>query len=544
MTKPSSRLMMDAPNAASSVPQAETSRVSRRAFVQQSVRGAAALGALTALPTAQAASATSSAPCGSVIPSHWDETFDVIVVGSGLAGFCAGITAAELGRKTVILEKMGVPGGSSVISGGTFAACNTPAQAKAGIQDSVELYMADVLKAGQRLNVPALVRTMCEQSADGLKFLMDRGAQYNPELRKVAGHSVMRCFQPLYNNGLSVIQPLYRHYHTLANASLRLRTKVDELIRDASGRVVGLKVRVAYLFDPASPADDRLNKTGVVKYFRARRGVVFATGGFSRDFEFRSREFPQYNKVPSTVQLGATAGALKAMMAAGARSIHLAHVRFAISIGYEDIEKGLLVDQRTGKRFINEGAPRMGLSYKIIDVVNAGSDWPALIYDEKGLATLYDRDKLNIILNNGEMPKFATLAELAAHFKIPEKALIETVDRYNGFLKAGKDEEFGKDFAKTHSVPVLEGPFYACPVYPKFNYSQGGIAIDERTRAISAEDNEIIPGLYVCGEASGGVHGAVRVTGCSMSDCTVFGRIAGAEAAKAEPTDVVTVAKH
>lgn len=497
----------------------KNSKLTRRHLIQGGV-GALATTALT-----------NSVAKASPSPIHWDETFDVIVVGSGLAGFCAGITAAELGRKTVILEKMGAPGGSSVISGGTFAACNTPTQAKEGIQDSVEKYVQDVMKAGQRLNVPALVRVMAEESASGLQFLMDRGAQYNPELRIVAGHSVKRCFQPLYNNGLSVIQPLYRHYMSLKGADLRLRTKVDEIIRDPKGRVVGVKVRVAYLFDPESPADDRLNTSGVVKYFHARRGVIFASGGFSRDFEFRSREFPQYNKVPSTVQLGATAGALKTMMKAGARSIHLAHVRFAISIGYEDIEKGILIDQKTGKRFINEGAPRMGLSYKIIDTVNAGSDWPALIYDEKGLATLYDRDKLNIILNNGEMPKFETLEALAEHFRIPKDALLSSIERYNGFLKAGKDEDFGKDFAKTHAVPILKGPFYACPVYPKFNYSQGGIAIDERTRAISADDNAIIEGLFVCGEASGGVHGAVRVTGCSMSDCTVFGRIAGREAA-------------
>ena len=174
----------------------------------------------------------------------------------------------------------------------------------------------------------------------------------------------------------------------------------------------------------------------------------------------------------------------------------------------------------------------MGLSYRIIDVVNSGSDWPALIYDEAGLKTLYDRDKLNIILNNGEMPKFEKLEDLAKHFKIPVKEMLETIARYNQSLASGKDEEFGKDFKKTHAVPILKGPFYACPVYPKFNYSQGGIAIDAQTRAISAEDDQIIPALFVCGEASGGVHGAVRVTGCSMSDCAVFGRIAGREAAK------------
>lgn len=462
----------------------------------------------------------------------WDESVDVIVVGSGLAGLSAGITAAEAGRSVLVLEKMGAFGGSSVISGGTFAACNTPAQKEAGIKDSVERFFADVMKAGERLNAPELVRTMAENSAAAHQFLVDRGALFEKDLRVVAGHSVPRCYQPVYNMGLNVMQPLLRHFGSLPGARLRLRSKVDEVVRDRSGRVVGLKVRDGYLFDPTLWNDDRENGSGATRFIRARHGVIFATGGFSRDREFRRREFPQYEKVPSTVQLGATAGALKLLTAGGARAIHLAHVRFAISIGYEDIEKGLLVDQRTGKRFISEGASRMGLSYRIIEQANAGSDWPALIYDAKGLDTLYDRDKLHIILNNGEMRKFESLAALAEGFRIPAAALAETVAGYNAMLKAGKDAEFGKDFAKTKSVPVENGPFFACPVYPKFNYSQGGIAIDARARAISGHDDSVIPGLYVAGEASGGVHGAVRVTGCSTVDCTVFGRIAGLEAAR------------
>ena len=484
-----------------------------------------AAGVMLGTPLAQAA-----APKKARDGIKWDETVDVIVVGSGLAGLTAAITAAETGASVLLLEKMAAFGGSSVISGGTFAACNTPAQKDEGVQDSVERFCADMMKAGAYLNSPELVRTLAENSAAAHQFLVDRGAKYDKELRVVAGHSVKRCYQPTYNMGLNVMQPLLRHFRSLGSGQLRTRTKVDEIVRDKDGRVVGVKVRAGYLFNPELWSDDRENKSGAVRYLRARRGVIFTTGGFSRDREFRRREFPQYEKVPSTVQLGATAGALKLLMKGGARSIHLAHVRFAISIGYEDIEKGLLVDQRSGKRFISEGASRMGLSFKIIEQVNAGSDWPALIYDQKGLDTLYDRDKLHIILNNGEMRRFDSLEALAQGFKMPVDILLATVARYNEQLKAGKDTEFNKDFAKTKSVPIENGPFFACPVYPKFNYSQGGIAIDARARAISVDDDEVIPGLFIAGEASGGVHGAVRVTGCSTVDCTVFGIIAAREA--------------
>ena len=89
-----------------------TLQSSRRAFLKSGAAGVVALGAGS---IAQAAAAEQKLP-------KWDREFDVIVVGSGVAGYCAGITAAELGRKVVILEKMAVPGGSSVISGGTYAA--------------------------------------------------------------------------------------------------------------------------------------------------------------------------------------------------------------------------------------------------------------------------------------------------------------------------------------------------------------------------------------------------------------------------------------
>lgn len=487
------------------------------------------IGALAAAGTVLSAAVSEALPVSDAKDVKWDDTFDVIVVGSGLAGLSAAITSAEAGSQTVILEKMMAHGGSSVISGGTFAACGTAAQKKAGINDSEEAFFKDMMKAGDRLNIPELVQTLVKNSASAHEFLVKRGAQYDERLRVVAGHSVTRCFQPVYNMGLNVIKPLRSHFLSLPKTEIRLRTKVDEVIRDKSGRAVGVQVREGYLFDGTARNDDKVNTTGTTKFYKARKGIIFATGGFARDQDFRDMEFPQYKKVPSTVQLGATAGALKTLIRCGARPIHTSLVRFAISIGYEDIEKGILIDQKTGKRFVGEGASRMALSYKIIDLVNAGSNWPALVFDSKGLETIYDQEKLHIILNNGEMQKFETIEALAKYFKLPVDEAVKTVANYNEMMKNGTDTEFGKDFKKTKSSPVVTAPFYACPVYPKFNYTQGGIVADVNARALDMENN-VIPGLYVVGEASSGLHGAVRVTGCSTVDCTVFGRIAGSHA--------------
>lgn len=93
---------------------------------------------------------------------------DVAVIGSGYAGLAAAIEAASNlpQGKIVILEKMPKPGGNSVMNAGQIAAVGSDAQHQAGIQDSVQLMMDDMLKAGVNLNHPNLLRRMIDDSND------------------------------------------------------------------------------------------------------------------------------------------------------------------------------------------------------------------------------------------------------------------------------------------------------------------------------------------------------------------------------------------
>ena len=88
----------------------------------------------------------------------WDAEYDLIIIGSGFAGLAAALEARKHCSSIIVLEKMRVPGGNSIISGGLVAAAGSELQKQAGIEDSPELMMADMLAAGMNLNQPELVR--------------------------------------------------------------------------------------------------------------------------------------------------------------------------------------------------------------------------------------------------------------------------------------------------------------------------------------------------------------------------------------------------
>ena len=182
---------------------------------------------------------------------------------------------------------------------------------------------------------------------------------------------------------------------------------------------------------------------------------------------------------------------------------------------------GVMVDPKTGKRFINELADR---KIRADAIIRTGH--PAVcIADSEGIKRVPIMDK---ILERGVAKKFDTIEALAAAYNIPADKLKETINNHNKYVQQRKDEEFGRPF-QTDSKPMVTAPFYACRAWPKVHHTMGGIQIDTKARVIGL-DRKPIPGLYAAGEISGGVHGAVRLGSCAVLDCIVFGRIAGQSA--------------
>ena len=107
-------------------------------------------------------------------------------------------------------------------------------------------------------------------------------------------------------------------------------------------------------------------------------------------------------------------------------------------------------------------------------------------------------------------------------------AFSNTISAYNDFQKKGED----KDFSRTPMpLPLSKAPFYAIEVKPAIHHTMGGVHINADANVLDREGN-VIKGLYAAGEVTGGVHGGNRLGGNGVADIVVFGKIAGASAAK------------
>jgi len=477
-----------------------------------------------ALPSPAAAAA-------GTLPKKWDTTTDVLIIGSGFAGLAAAIEAKNAGAKTLVIEKMPVFGGNSIINGGDFSAAGTKMQKEAGIKDSPELMLKDMLKAGLYLNHVDKAKLVAEKSNEALEWCMNYIGANFARLTYHGGHSVKRSHQTVNASGSELVNKLLKKARELG-VSLENKTKLMRLIADKNGRIVGAEVKRDYKFPDES--------SGKRAFIRAKRAVVLAAGGFSRDIRLRLVHDPRLDeRFDSTNQPGATGEALLAAGQAGAMTVHLDWIQLGPwtspdekGFGYVPlfcerlVGYGPMIDPKTGKRFFKETGNRKERADAIILLGH-----PVIIMgDSYAVKKQVFPDALEKGLQSGAIKKFDTLQELAKFYGLPEADFLAQIERWNSFVEKKKDEDLGC-MIFPDAQPTATPPFYAARLWPKVHYCMGGLYADTEARVIGF-DFKPIPGLYAAGEIVGAVHGAVRLGGVAMATCIVFGRIAGQNAAK------------
>lgn len=470
----------------------------------------------------------------------WGMEHDVVIVGHGSAGGAAAIEAALAGADTLVLERMSRGGGASALSTGlVYFGGGTAVQKACGFDDTVENMKAHVERAAGPQADPERVRLYCEQSVEHFEWFRSIGVEYRETYydKKVTHPLTDDC---LLYTGNELAWPFAEHAipmprghkparegeagghlmeailqaTTNAGAHVVNDCRVERLVQDAEGRIVGVMARIE-----AQPIA-----------IKARKAVLLAAGGFISNKKMLARHAPMLLNCNYEVgTIGDDGSGIRMGMGAGGEAINMSE-GLILNSYYppEDHLKGVLVDGN-GQRFVNEDA-------------YIGRTGDAMLYKADGIAYLIVDDE--IYGQTQASHKLAAVEEsfeaLERALEIPEGALVHTLEVYNQNAKQGLDPFFHKS---REWLRPLSSPPYAAVDCRIGKSIYGGLTLGGLSARTTGEvlncDGEAIPGLYAAGRNVAGLcrEGRSYASGLSIGDATFFGRMAGKKMAAAELWD-------
>lgn len=492
-----------------------------------------------------------------------EKSADVVIIGGGGAGMSAAVEAIKAGSSVIVLEKMPAVGGNTILAGSAYNTSDPARQKNATMSDGelkrikelltlepkddlmkswqdtlkteIEAYEAagsnylfdspalhklQTYTDGDYVGNTQLIDIMGENAYSGYEFLSELGAEWIDGVNAAVGATWMRSHTPTPKygaKGASFILP-QAEYTTANGGEIMLNAKAEELMMDG-GKCVGVKGKTT----DGQPFEIKANKN-----------VILATGGFGANVEMRQ----QYNthwatldaSVPTTNHVGATGDGIVMAEAVNANLVGMEWIQMLPTYGKgvftAYIENQFYIN-KDGKRFVKEDGRRDELSKAVLEQKDAQ------IFIISDANTVKDGMTVNGVdvdkdrVDNTNVWKADTLEDLAKQIGVPYEALQASVDEFNNSVKTNNDPYGRTVFDKEFGT----APFYAGLTNPMVHHTMGGVEINTSAQVLD-KNGSPIPGLYAAGEVTGGIHGANRLGGNAIADITVFGRIAGQNAAK------------
>jgi len=555
--------------------------------------------------------------------------YDVVVVGAGGAGMAAALFAAIEGQTVLLIERTEQVGGTTAFSAATTWIPNTHHRAGTGTPDSVEnvSHYLD-LAVGNRSSAalrrafldagPKAVETI-EANSD-VKF---RARPFHPDyISDLEGSTLCgRALEPLPFDGrklgrhFALVRPPIPEFTVLGGMMID-RDDVGHLLKLTKSWPSfkhGMKLILRHALDRARhPRGTRLvmgnaligrllhsliqrgvdilvetkveelirdgdTVTGVVatqkgerRSIAARRGVILASGGFSRHKTLRSTMLHAPTPEHSPIAPGSTGEMHDLALGAGARygTTNLDNAFWApVSVRrrpdrstavfphfiLDRCKPGMVTVNKAGKRFVDESTSYHLFGRAMFESNRTVPTIPAfLITDAEGLrkyglGMVHPGGKnLAPFLKDGYLTTGATLDELAGTLGIDAAGLRETVARMNGYARTGVDPEFGRGTTAYNRAngdpnqkpnpnlgPIGTAPFYAVKLYPGDIGAATGFVTDADARVIGPDDRPI-PGLYACGNDMNSIMGGVYpAPGITIGPGITFAYVAARHAAHA-----------
>lgn len=520
--------------------------VDRRTFIK---RTAAGIGAVTALggaalaPAPLAAAGQKAGPLpGSVpqiAPSEVRETLsaDVVVVGLGISGMCAAVTAVEAGAKTVVLEKADL----YTARGFDDGCVNSSVHKEAGIHYDRDEMIAELMRQANYRVDQRLITTWVDKSGEAVDWLRER---LEPRgIKATVG-----------GEGGDEREGPYRVYRTAVNwtgqnprlmaemekllkekgGDVRYGTPAVQLLREGSGRVTGVIAR---------------RKDGGYLRVNARKGVILSAGGYEYSPEMKTKYLRpsdlRIERINSQAKT-CTGDGHNMGLAVGAdmdEAPHCLIVGNGIVPSKDEFylvmfTPWLRVDAN-GRRYVNEDSDycRQANANAVLPKAFNWSVFDSRWGEGPGSDpkyTAFVKSQLDRYVRQGQALTADTVAELARKMQVPADALEATVKRYNELADKKKDLDFG--VAGDKMRPLKKAPFFALQVRNFCLVSVSGLRINENMQVLD-RNGQVIPGLYASGNTSGGFFSDTyprNVHGISHGRAITFGRLAAKHAAGAK----------
>lgn len=563
---------------------------SRRQFIQHAGAGTAAVAAATLGLSAEPAQAAQA----------FDGTYDVVVCGSGCGGLASALFARWQGNSAVILEKAGAIGGTTSKAAFWYWVPNNEAMKKAGIADPKPDFLKYVARlsnpqgfdpAHPRFGLTQWEYDMCEAIYDSAspaaELLAAKGAlPYRhvpdvpdyfaelPEDKAPKGRVLVPAdaIPSMADGGLVAVRTMSTKARQ-EGIPIRTGMRVTKILQNPSGRVIGVE------------AEDEL---GATVRLRAKKAVIFATGGFTHNVELRKNFLngPIYGgcAAPSNegdfVKMAGPLGAqLRNMNYAWSCPVPLekAVARDGSMSGMFSVAgDSMIFVNKYGRRTVNEKLQYNELAQTFFEWDGAKAEYPNLVriavWDQRSQQNSASAEYGRLIVPPGtddrHVVKGATLQELAR--AIDERFvryagviggarlsadflpnLQASITRFNGFAKTGKDLDFKRGERVVEllfngdvkqepgrSNPTMwplsdTGPYYAALVVSGTLDTKGGPKTDTHGRVLDARDQPI-PGLYGVGNCVASASGrAYWAGGATLGPIIAFSYRA-ANAAHAE----------
>lgn len=454
--------------------------------------------------------------------------FDLVVIGCGVAGTAAALSAAESAKKAGRAVKIAILERTDFAHRGGNSRWTAAYLRMENIEQIAENFVDDMMQFSDNYSDRKYVETLAQNAGETLQWVQHQGVDFDylptmfltasrPRLLPVGG-------------GRAVIDALSRRAEALG-VQIIYETTAWQLLLDEEGAVDGMMVRIK----------------GGQSLRLGTKAVILAAGGFEGNPEMMAQYIGRdAHRIPTIAEGGQSnkGEAIRMAMSIGAKasgqwdSFHAEPVdprskrEEATVMTYP---YAILVDN-TGRRFVDEGGLTVDEQYESV-ARRIYFDLPGriayMISDQK----MFEIPNYERALQTEQPPIEAdTIEELAEKIGVPVDTLVQTIQSYNQAIQPGDfhwDRKDGKQAVgitppkSNWALPIDRAPFIAYPVVCSIVFSYGGLATDTNGRVLSADD-EAIPGLYAAGEITGLYYG--KYPGAtSVLRGLVFGRRSGAD---------------